>query len=67
MTRRAHSDDLFAIFPDLPGTRHRTPEEKMAQVRRRVNATRVRARLNIARQRAATERVRAAALARRRR
>jgi hypothetical protein len=66
MTRRAHTDDLFEIFPDLPRMRHRTPEEQMAQVRRHVTATRERASRNIE-QREATARVRATRSARRRR
>jgi hypothetical protein len=60
MARRAHSNDLFAIFPDLPRMRHRTPEEQVAQVRRQAEATRERANRNIERQRAASARVRAA-------
>jgi hypothetical protein len=67
MVKRAHSDDLFAIFPDLPRMRHRTPEEQVAQVHRQVNAMRERATRNIARQREAAARVRATISARRRR
>jgi hypothetical protein len=67
MARRAHTDDLFEIFPDLPRMRHRTPDEQVAQLRRQVNATRERATRNIARQREAAARVRATLSARRRR
>ena len=67
MARRAHSNDLFAMFPDLPRMRHRTPEEGIAQVRRQANASRERATRNIARQREAAARVRAAISERRRR
>ena len=67
MPKRPHSDDLFAIFPDLPRLWRRTPEEHVAQMRRQVDETRERAVRNIARQREATARVRAAVSARRRR
>jgi hypothetical protein len=45
-------DDLFAIFPDLPGIRHRTPEEQIRKVHQQVADTRERARANIGRQKA---------------
>src|SRR3989442_388473 len=37
------TDDLFEIFPDLPGVRLRTADEQLAQVQRQVQATRERA------------------------
>ena len=64
--REFGSNDLFVIFPDLPGVRGRTAVEQLAQVQRQVQQTRERARANIMRQRAAAERVRAAVAARRR-
>ena len=64
--RMPSTNDLFEIFPDLPGVRLRTAEELIAQVQRQVQATRARASVNILRQRVATERVRAAILRRRR-
>jgi hypothetical protein len=66
MARRRSSNDLFKIFPDLPGVRHRTAQEQIDMLHRQVAATRQRAGENILRQKAATERVRAA-IARRRR
>jgi hypothetical protein len=60
-------DDLFQIFPDLPGLRKRTPAEQVERVHRQVQETRERANENILRQQAATERVRAAIAGRRRR
>jgi hypothetical protein len=66
MAKRRSSNDLFKIFPDLPGVRHRTAQEQIDTVHRQVAATRKRAGENILRQKAATERVRAA-IARRRR
>jgi hypothetical protein len=64
---RRHTNDLFEIFPDLPRLRPRTSQEQILRVRRQADATRRRATLNIDRQRAATERVRTALSARRRR
>jgi hypothetical protein len=60
MARRPHSNDLFAIFPDLPRMRHRSSEGQVEKVRRQVDETRERARRNIARQQEAAARVRAA-------
>jgi hypothetical protein len=60
-------DDLFRIFPDLPGLRKRTPAEQVERVHRHVQDTRERAGQNILRQKAASERVRAAVAGRRRR
>ena len=60
-------DDLFAIFPDLPGLRKRSPAEQVERVHRQVQDTRERAGQNILRQQAASERVRAAIAGRRRR
>ena len=63
---RRSTNDLFEIFPDLPGVRLRTAAEQVAQVQRQVQETRERATASILRQRAATERVRAAIQRRRR-
>jgi hypothetical protein len=60
-------DDLFAIFPELPGLRTRTPAEQMERVQRQKQDTRERASSSILRQQAASERVRAAVAGRRRR
>jgi hypothetical protein len=67
MAKSPRRDDLFAMFPDLPGLRKRTPAEQMERVQRQVQATRERASANILRQQAASERVRAAVAGRRRR
>jgi hypothetical protein len=67
MTKPPRRDDLFQIFPDLPGVRLRTPAEQVERVHRSVQDTRERAGRNIERQRAATERVRATLAGRRRR
>jgi hypothetical protein len=67
MAKSPRRDDLFAIFPDLPGLRKRTPAEQMERVQRQVQDTRERASANILRQQAASERVRAAVAGRRRR
>jgi hypothetical protein len=60
-------DDLFRIFPDLPGLRKRSPAEQVERVHRQVQSTRERAAENILRQQEATERVRTTIAARRRR
>jgi hypothetical protein len=65
MARRRATNDLFAIFPDLPGIRQRTAQEQIEEVHRQVRRTRERAGENILRQKAATERVRAAIMRRR--
>ena len=65
MRVRRATNDLFAIFPDLPGMRHRSAQEQIADVHRQVQKTRQRASENILRQKAATERVRAAIMRRR--
>jgi hypothetical protein len=67
MAERPSTNDLFAIFPDLPGLRPRSAQEQIERVHRQVQQTRLRAGENIERQRAATERVRAALSLRRRR
>jgi hypothetical protein len=67
MAKAPRRDDLFEIFPDLPGLRTRTPAEQIEQVHRHVEDTRIRATQNILRQQAASERVRAAIAGRRRR
>jgi hypothetical protein len=66
MAKPPRRDDLFQIFPDLPGMRKRTPSEQVERVHRQVQDTRERASENILRQHAATERVRAAISGRRR-
>jgi hypothetical protein len=66
MTRPPKRDDLFQMFPDLPGLRKRTPADQMERVHRQVQDTRERAGQNILRQQAAAERVRAAIMGRRR-
>jgi hypothetical protein len=66
MAKRRSTNDLFKIFPDLPGVRRRTPQEQIEIIHRQVEATRQRAGANILRQKAATERVRATIAARRR-
>jgi hypothetical protein len=67
MARPPRRDDLFRIFPDLPGMRPRNAAERLDRIHRNVQDTRERAGQNILRQRAATERVREAIAARRRR
>jgi hypothetical protein len=67
MAKSPRRDDLFEMFPDLPGLRKRTAAEQMERVQRQVQDTRERAAANILRQRAASERVRAAVAGRRRR
>lgn len=67
MARAPRRDDLFEIFPDLPGLQKRSAEEQVARVHRQVQDTRVRAGQNILRQQVAAERVRAAIAGRRRR
>jgi hypothetical protein len=67
MPPRPHSNDLFEIFPDLPGYRLRTAEEQVRKVHQRIEEFRERARINIDRQRAAAARVRANVAGRKRR
>jgi hypothetical protein len=67
MAKPPRGDDLFRIFPDLPGLQKRSPAAGVARVHRHVQETRDRAGENILRQKAATERVRAAITGRRRR
>ena len=67
MAKPAPRDDLFQIFPDLPGVRKRTAAEQVERVHRHAQDTRERAGQNILRQRAASERVRDAISGRRRR
>jgi hypothetical protein len=67
MARPPQRDDLFRIFPDLPGLRKRSPAAGVALVHRHAQETRDRAGQNILRQKAASERVRAAIAGRRRR
>ena len=64
---RLRRDDLFRIFPDLPGLQKRSAAEQVERVHRQVQDTRDRAGQNILRQQAATQRVRAAIAGRRRR
>ena len=51
MRTRRSSNDLFEIFPDLPGLRKRTPQEQVDKVHRQVAETRDRAQRNIVVQR----------------
>jgi hypothetical protein len=67
MAKAPRRDDLFQIFPDLPGVRPRTAAEQLERMHRKVQETRERANQNILRQRAASEHVRASLPARRRR
>ena len=67
MARQPGGDNLFSMFPDLPGLRKRTAAEQVERVHRQVQETRERAGRNILRQRAAAARVRAAIAGRRRR
>ena len=67
MAKPPRRDDLFQIFPDLPGLRKRTAAEQVERVHRQVQDTRERATENILRQQTAAERVRAAISGRRRR
>ena len=67
MAKPLRRDDLFQVFPDLPGLRKRTAAEQVARVHRQVQDTRERAGENIMRQKAASERVRAAVAGRQRR
>ena len=60
MARRRSTNDLFELFPDLPGMPYRDPQDRLARLRLQVEETRRRAGDNILRQRAASERVRAA-------
>ena len=67
MAKPPRRDDLFRIFPDLPGLQKRSPADGVARVHRQVQQTRDRASENILRQKAASQRVRAAVAGRRRR
>jgi hypothetical protein len=67
MAKAPMRDDLFQIFPELPGLRKRAPAEQVERVRRRGQETHERARQNVLRERDASERVRAAIVSRRRR
>ena len=67
MARRPHSNDLFAIFPDLPYARRRGATDQVQNIPQQVEEFRRRARANIERQRAAAERVRAQVKQRKRR
>ena len=67
MAKPPRRDDLFQMFPDLPGLRKRSAVDQVERVHRQAEDTRQRAGQNILRQQAATERVRAAITGRRRR
>ena len=67
MAKPPRRDDLFRIFPDLPGLEKRSPAAQVARMQRQVQDTRDRAGENILRQKTASERVRAAIAGRRRR
>src|SRR5262249_14120867 len=55
MSKAPRRDDLFRIFPDLPGLRPRSTAEQVERLRRKALDTRERARENINRQRIAAE------------
>ena len=65
--RVPHSNDLFEIFPDLPGHRLRTAEEQVRRVHQQVADFRERAKISIDRQKASAARVRAQVASRKRR
>jgi hypothetical protein len=67
MAKPPSHDDLFEIFPDLPGLQKRNASEHVERVHRQVQDARARASENTLRQQAASERVRAAIAGRRRR
>ena len=67
MAPRRHSNDLFELFPDLPGHRPRSAEEQVRRVRQQVEEFRERARVNIERQRASAAQMRARVANRKRR
>ena len=60
MANRRSTNDLFEIFPDLPGNRHRSAAEQIEAAHVRWKTRGRRANENILRQKAAAERVRAA-------
>jgi hypothetical protein len=66
VAKRPRTDDLFALFPDLPWTRP-NPVDDRARILRQVDGARARVDANIHRQKAASERFRAMLSARRRR
>ena len=63
--RMRSTNDLFEIFPDLPGVRFRRAVGRLARVQAQIEQARERASANVLRKRAITERVRAAILGRR--
>ena len=65
--RLPSSNDLFEIFPDLPGRRFRAAADQVRRVHQQVAAFRERARINIDRQKAAAARIRARVAGRKRR
>src|SRR5206468_11144124 len=65
--RMPHCNDLFKIFPDLPGHRLRPADEQIRRVHQQAEEFRERARLNIDRQKAAAARMRARFESRKRR
>lgn len=66
--RMPHCNDLFKIFPDLPGAhRLRTAEDQIRKVHQQAEEFRERARLNIDRQKASAARMRARFESRKRR
>jgi hypothetical protein len=67
MAKVPRRDDLFEIFPDLPGVRPRSTAEQVERLHRKAHETRTRARQNIKRQQVAVDQVRTAIAARRRR
>ena len=67
MPTRRHSNDLFELFPDLPGHPPRAAEDQLRRVHQQVEEFRERARVNIDRQRASAARMRARVANRKRR
>jgi hypothetical protein len=67
MAKTPRRDDLFQIFPDLPGVRPRSTAEQIERMQRKVQDVHERANQNTLRQRAVSEHVRASLPARRRR
>jgi hypothetical protein len=60
-------DDLFALFPDLPGIQYRSPEQQIRKIHDQVQATRARAHANIERQKVNAARMQAQVAERKRR
>jgi hypothetical protein len=67
MAPRRHNNDLFELFPELPGQRPRSAEDQVRRIRQQVEEFRERARINIARQQASAAQMRARVASRKRR